>query len=115
MNMNLMGMHLGRRNRWQDLSRGARKAITIIGSAQVGLLASALVDLVRRPTAQVRGGRKWIWLPVVLVNGIGPLVYFAFGRRTSNAPADAEDREGKRKKKGKNKKDAAARTDAWEM
>ena len=70
----------------------------------------------RRPAAQVRGGRKWAWLPVVLVNGIGPLTYFALGRRAaSNAPVDAEEREAKRKKKGKSKKNATARTDSWEM
>ena len=111
MNMNLMGMHLGRRNYWQDLPEGARKVIAIVGTAQAALLASAMIDLVRRPAAEVRGGRKWAWFPVLLINGIGPLAYFAFGRRgTSSQPTETT--EGKRKRK-KDKK--AQATVPWDM
>ena len=111
MNMNLLGMHLGRRNRWQDLPEGARKAIAIVGSAQAALLASAMIDLVRRPSSQVRGGRKWAWFPVILINGVGPLAYFAFGRRVASTDqVEATDRKRKRKK---DKKSQAAVP--WDM
>ncbi|MCX6000904.1 MAG: PLDc N-terminal domain-containing protein, partial [Chloroflexi bacterium] len=38
---------------------------------ELGLLAFALYDLVKRP--QVRGGNKWIWaVVIVLIGTIGP-------------------------------------------
>ncbi|MCL6614992.1 MAG: PLD nuclease N-terminal domain-containing protein [Firmicutes bacterium] len=47
---------------------------------QLGLMAVALVDLARRE--RVAGGAKWIWvLVIIFVTTIGPLVYFAFGRK----------------------------------
>lgn len=42
------------------------------------LMAAALFDLVRRPKTR---GPKWVWvLIIVLVNTIGPIVYFVMGR-----------------------------------
>jgi hypothetical protein len=61
---------------------------------QIGLLVAALVDLLRRPDEAVTGGRRWVWiLVVVLVQTIGPLVYFAAGRRPRPA-ADPRDQTG---------------------
>ena len=46
---------------------------------QLGLMITALVDLIRR--AQTRGP-KWAWvLVIVLVNFIGPIIYFVAGRK----------------------------------
>ena len=78
--MDIGGRHIGRQARWQDLPEGARRGIGIAATIQLVLLASALLDLIRRPAAQVRGGRKWAWLPVLFVNFLGPIAYFAFGR-----------------------------------
>ena len=87
-----MGMNMkagwGKR-RWQDLPEGTRRGISIAASIQMALLASALVDLVRRPKSQVRGGRKWAWVPVLFVNFIGPIAYFLFGRRSDAHETDA--------------------------
>jgi len=47
---------------------------------QVALLAAALVDLRRRPADQINGS-KAVWSAVAFVNFLGPLAYFAFGRR----------------------------------
>lgn len=45
---------------------------------QLGLMAFALVDLVRRERTR---GPKWAWaLVIVLVNFIGPIIYFVVGR-----------------------------------
>lgn len=45
---------------------------------QVGLMIVALVDLIKREKTR---GPKWMWaLIVVLVNMIGPIVYFVVGR-----------------------------------
>ena len=47
---------------------------------QLGLMAAALVDLVRRE--KVAGGSKWLWgLIIVFLTTLGPLAYFAFGRK----------------------------------
>jgi hypothetical protein len=46
---------------------------------QLGLMIAALVDLIRR---QQTRGPKWVWtLVIVLVNYIGPIIYFVAGRR----------------------------------
>ncbi len=49
-----------------------------IALLQLGLMVFALVDLVRRERTR---GPKWAWaLVIVLVNFIGPIVYFLVGR-----------------------------------
>jgi hypothetical protein len=68
------------KKRWSDLSAGQRAAVVAAGVVQVGLLGAALTDLRRRPSAQVNG-RKAMWVAVSFVNFVGPLAYFAFGRR----------------------------------
>jgi hypothetical protein len=46
---------------------------------QITLLVVALVDAIRRPKTN---GPKWVWiLVIVLVNFIGPIVYFIAGRK----------------------------------
>ena len=46
---------------------------------QVGLMITALVDLIRREKTR---GPKWVWvIVIVLVNMIGPIIYFVFGRK----------------------------------
>lgn len=50
---------------------------------ELALLAIGLYDLTR-PDRKVKGGNKWIWgIIIVLVNFIGPLIYFFFGREES--------------------------------
>jgi len=45
---------------------------------QVGLMLFALLDLVKRPNTR---GPKWEWaLVILLINLIGPILYFALGR-----------------------------------
>jgi hypothetical protein len=46
---------------------------------ELALLITALVDLIRR--AKTRGP-KWAWvLVIVLINFIGPIIYFVAGRK----------------------------------
>jgi hypothetical protein len=46
---------------------------------ELALLVAALVDLIRR--SQTRGP-KWVWvLVIVLINFIGPILYFIIGRK----------------------------------
>ena len=51
---------------------------------QIALAVIALVSLYRRPAAAVATGNKWIWVAiVVLVSFIGPILYFAIGRKAT--------------------------------
>lgn len=48
---------------------------------QLGLIVLALRDLLR-PGRQVRGDSKLMWgIIIVVINLIGPILYFAVGRR----------------------------------
>ena len=47
---------------------------------QLGLLVAAQIDLTRRSDDQVNGP-KAVWRAVTLINFVGPLAYFAVGRR----------------------------------
>ncbi|AEA28061.1 DUF5652 family protein [Pseudonocardia benzenivorans] len=71
------------RKRWADLSPRSRQLIIAAAAIDGALKAVALVDLARRPDAEVRG-RKALWAPAItLVNSVGvlPIVYLVFGRR----------------------------------
>jgi hypothetical protein len=63
-----------------ELSPGRRMGIAVGALVQVALAVWAFVDLARRAPTEVRG-RKGLWIPVILVNWIGPAAYFLFGRR----------------------------------
>ena len=48
---------------------------------QLILLVVALIDLVRIPQTN---GPKWVWaIVILLVNLLGPIAYFIFGRKNS--------------------------------
>ena len=66
--------------RWSDLS-AQRKAGTIVATAvQLALAAAAWTDLAKRPAEDVNGPKP-MWAVIILVNFVGPLSYFVFGRR----------------------------------
>ncbi len=45
---------------------------------QLGLMIAALIDVIKREKTK---GPKWMWiLIIVLVNLLGPIVYFIVGR-----------------------------------
>jgi len=48
---------------------------------QLVLFVIGIVDLLRRNPQQVRWGIKWPWFLILLINIIGPLIYFVFGRK----------------------------------
>lgn len=54
----------------------------LAGSIQLVLLVAALRDIRRRPAAEIKGGKR-LWTALAFVNGIGPIAYFAFGRKRS--------------------------------
>ena len=45
------------------------------------LQVAALISIVRKP---LPWGKKWMWLPLLLVQPIGPIIYFAKGSSMLN-------------------------------
>ncbi len=66
--------------RWTDLTEQQKALILVAASVQLSLAATAWTDLARRPADQVRGS-KAAWAAAIAVNFVGPLAYFARGRR----------------------------------
>ena len=68
--------------RWSDLS-GKQQALALsAGVAEAILTSIALIDIARRPTRQIRGG-KLRWVLASVVQPLGPLAYLSFGRLKS--------------------------------
>jgi hypothetical protein len=66
-----------------DLGPGVRRLIVVIGALEGALKIAALVDLVRRPPANVRGSKAGWAAAIIVINSAGavPLSYFRYGRR----------------------------------
>jgi hypothetical protein len=73
------------RKRWSDLTPGQQTAALVVASVQISLAATAWIDLARRPPDQVRGP-KLAWAAAIAVNFVGPISYFALGRRPAQPP-----------------------------
>ena len=69
-----------RARRWSDLSDRQQTALLVAGSVQLSLAATAWADLATRPAALVNG-RKDVWAALIAVHYLGPIAYFARGRR----------------------------------
>ncbi|MBO3663016.1 PLDc N-terminal domain-containing protein [Microbacterium stercoris] len=52
--------------------------LSLLGLVQIGLALAAFSDLWARPEKQVRM-TKLAWIPIILINWIGPLAYFIGG------------------------------------
>ncbi|MEW1952323.1 PLD nuclease N-terminal domain-containing protein [Terrabacter sp. NPDC080008] len=79
-----------RRQKWSDLSRGQQAAVLVTGTVQLSLAAAAWIDLARRPAEQVEGS-KAKWAAIIAINWVGPLTYFARGRKGSGSGASVAD------------------------
>ncbi|GAA2733139.1 hypothetical protein [Actinocorallia aurantiaca] len=75
------------KKRWNELSERSRRLIVAATVGEVLLKAAALIDLKRRPAAEIRGSKRAWGATVAFVNSLGavPIAYFLFGRRK---PAD---------------------------
>jgi len=74
------------KKKWSELSTRSRRLVTITGVIEMALLAATLVDLKRRPAEQIKGSKR-LWTALAFVNIVGPLAYFAFGRRRRGGTA----------------------------
>lgn len=66
--------------KWSELSSVQQGLLLALVSLEVSLTATAAVDLVRRPAAQVHG-RKGLWAVALLVQPVGPVAYLCAHRR----------------------------------
>ena len=77
------------KKQWSELTSGQRIAAIVAGCVQLSLAATAWADLARRPAEEVEGS-KAMWAAIIAVNFVGPLAYFARGRKVvAQTPADA--------------------------
>lgn len=70
--------------KWADLTGPQKTAVLTVASVELALTATALVDLARRPAAEVRG-RKVVWALAVFLQPVGPIAYLAWGRHAPRA------------------------------
>lgn len=66
--------------RWSDLSSTQQKVVIGAAAVEIVLTTAALVDLARRPAAQVRGPKP-LWAMGCFVQPVGPVAYLMLGRR----------------------------------
>ena len=73
-----------KKNQWKHLSPQTRKVLTAGVVVQIALLGAAHLDLSRRSADEIRG-KKGVWRLLTLINFVGPITYFIFGRRKRSA------------------------------
>ncbi len=73
------------RPRWSDRRPASKCVIVLAALIQFTLAGAAWADLARRPANEVRGP-KWRWGLGILVNFVGPLAYFRWGRVSPPPP-----------------------------
>ncbi|MCS3494335.1 bacteriorhodopsin [Arthrobacter sp. JUb119] len=68
------------KRKFQDLPPGGKIAVASAAIAELTLMVAALRDLHKRPAEQVKGPKS-AWAAASMINFLGPIAYFAFGRR----------------------------------
>jgi hypothetical protein len=72
-----------RKKKWAELTRTQRRVILAGAAVQLILQIATLWDLRHRSAGELRGSKRW-WAAAAFVNIVGPLAYFAVGRRYGN-------------------------------
>ena len=74
-----------RAKQWNDLEPRTRRLIVVAAAIEGVLKIAALLDLVRRPSSEVRGSKAGWAAAVAFINALGavPIAYFVWGRRRS--------------------------------
>ena len=63
-----------------DLTSAQQAAVLVAGSVQLALAATAWADLATRDASEVNGS-KAKWAAIIAINFVGPVMYFAKGRK----------------------------------
>jgi hypothetical protein len=78
------------KEKWSEMTPARRNVSLALGVVQALLAVSAWVDLARRDASEVNGS-KGKWAAVIAINWIGPIAYFARGRRRPADPVVADE------------------------
>ena len=70
-----------RQHSWADLSSKQQAALVTLASVQLSMAVTAWTDLATRPAEKVNGP-KGPWAVIIAANFVGPILYFAKGRRS---------------------------------
>lgn len=76
---------MAKKRSWNELTPAQQAGVFILGAVQLALLAATLWDIAHRRPDEVRGDRR-MWAGIAFINWVGPLAYFAFGRRWESRP-----------------------------
>jgi hypothetical protein len=76
----VQGRPAAARKRWDELPQWQQAGIAALSAVEIVLTTMAVVDIVRRPTTQVRGP-KGLWVLGFSVQPFGPVAYLLLGRR----------------------------------
>jgi hypothetical protein len=71
---------MAKKKTWKEMPPAARIGTVLIGIAQISLMLAAQRDISRRPAEQINGP-KAAWRVAALLNFVGPMGYFIFGRK----------------------------------
>lgn len=71
---------MARKKTWAELSSTQKRVVVVAGVVEVAMTLAAWRDLATRPASTVRGPKP-AWALAVLVQPVGPVAYFALGRR----------------------------------
>lgn len=69
--------------KWSDLTSSQQQVIIAGALLEAVITTVALIDLARRPRAQVRGP-KAAWVLGCVIQPVGPIAYLALGRRSTD-------------------------------
>jgi hypothetical protein len=69
-----------KRREWGDLTPAQKLMTVLTGTLQFVLLIAALWDIRQRSEEEVNGTKK-MWTAIAFINYVGPIAYFAFGRK----------------------------------
>ncbi|WP_156642210.1 PLDc N-terminal domain-containing protein [Arthrobacter sp. B6] len=71
---------MAKKKTWKEMSPAARTGTVLVGLVQVTMMLAAQRDISKRP-AELINGPKAAWRMAALINFIGPMGYFVFGRK----------------------------------
>ena len=71
------------KKRWSEMSNPQRAVVVATAIVQISLAAAAWADLAKREPHQVNGP-KGRWAGLIVINFVGPILYFAVGRRRAS-------------------------------
>ncbi|GAA4839485.1 hypothetical protein GCM10023221_16360 [Luteimicrobium xylanilyticum] len=71
---------MARKKSWSELSGGKKFLVLVFSLAQIALTVAGYRDLAKRSDDEIEGS-KLAWGVAMLANWVGPLAYFAKGRK----------------------------------